>query len=95
MQLNSMHEKIKEWNYGTTSLCRKYSNAYQVFHVLIKQLLRPGKAQMIEMGSATVGSYDITTAWLLFQNKEKTNMFYANCKLILLTQKLIFLSLQI
>ena len=75
MQLNSMHEKIKQWNYGTTSLCRKYSNGYQVFHVLVEQILRPGRAQKIEMGSATAGSHDITTAWLLSQNKERPICF--------------------
>ena len=49
MQLNSMHEKIKEWNCGTTSLCRKYSIAYQVFHFLVEEILRPGQAKRIEM----------------------------------------------
>lgn len=83
MQLNSKHEKINElWN-------------YYVFHVLVEQRLRPAQTKRIEMGSGSTGSHDISTAWLLFQNKETTNVFYANYKAILKMQKLIFLSLPI
>ena len=47
------------------------------------------------MGSASAGSRDINTAWLVLKNKETTTVFHENYKAILLMQKLIFLSLPI
>ena len=38
----------KERNCGTTSLCRKYSIAYQVFHVLVEQILRSGQTKRLK-----------------------------------------------
>ena len=56
-------------------ICRKYSNAYQVFLVLVEKILRPGQQKRIEWDLHLLGLMTSPQPGCCFKRKKRLSCF--------------------